>query len=360
MPDNDSFETELSILNDYYEQASDNSGEEQFYACLYNYIETIDKDELLNRAANDFWFSRLLEDYASDDNKLRKLLLPLVNTPSEKLTRPQQFILLRNLFEQVASEKLKTTKVYYSWYVLYFCYYGIYKLGVIPEELRKIDSIDLTTIDLKEVFGDEFAVDVELLRKLGHFDAKKFAAKLDTITSNAVPHDSTFTRDEYATALKVFHIGFKKWLPNNAYKFTEQEPQATEPLTKVSVDFLEKITKVTEIESGEPHYLPKLRKQDAPYRIYEHCLNNGWLSFADVITALELYKKESKIRKRNIPEILRNTLFAAGAPLEPFLKVDDKEEKIKAFKTTNVTAMQLDIIKNFELSKNPPNFVTTS
>ncbi|HET9173878.1 MAG TPA: hypothetical protein VFN56_01205 [Candidatus Saccharimonadales bacterium] len=268
---NDNYQASVDKLNTYYKLASENSGKpQQFYTHLYKYIQAIDGNALLQRAANEFWVLKYIEDNKANEKKLQEVLAPIAESNGQPFNRVQQFQFMWRLFGQISSEKIKETKVYYCWYALYFNFYAIHQGSIDPKVIAKLGNVEAREVAayLKELFGKDMPeLSDELLAILKPIDTKELADKFERITSSVIPHDSSVTTDEYETCLGVFHTEFMDWLQT----YQQQGAEEVEYVGNATIYYENHMTYVSLPNEKEPRKL--LEKDIKPNSGYDYFMN---------------------------------------------------------------------------------------
>lgn len=334
----DDYQTSVDKLNSYYKLASDNSGKpQQFYTHLYKYIQAIDNNALLQRAANDFWLLQYVEDNKADEKKLHEVLAPIMKADGKGLNPMQQFQFMWRLFGQISSEKIKETKVYYCWYVLYFNFYAIHRGNIDPKVIAKVGDVDPKEIAayLKEALGEDMPeLPDKLLATLKPIDTKELADKFERITSSVIPHDSAITIDEYEACLGVFHAEFMDWLRHNKDKISNfNEPQRTS--VELVIDDIH--LKVVANDKDYPLSYIKSTAQE----IIGYCYKNPGIAVGtDKFTNIDFQGK-------GIVNALRGSRFyPPDGVLSVFLTFSGRPKKITLHRKRLLTDVQLQRLIN--------------
>lgn len=337
----DDYQTCVDKLNSYYKLASDNSGKpQQFYTHLYKYIQVIDNNALLQRAANEFWLLQYVEDNQADEKKLHEVLAPIVKADGKGLNPMQQFKFMWRLFGQISSEKIKETKVYYCWYVLYFNFYAIHKGNIDPNVIAKVGEVDPKEIAayLKETLGEDMPeLPDKLLATLKPIDTKELADKFERITSSVIPHDSAITIDEYETCLGVFHSEFMDWLRHNVDRINAPDEAG---LTSGELIFDENsISPKVKLATGEEYTFSYMKPR--AYEVIKYCYDRPGIA-----VSTEKFP-EMDFGGKGILNALRGSKFyPPDGALSVFLNTSGRPKRITLHRKRQLTDAQLQRLIN--------------
>jgi hypothetical protein len=263
---------------------------------------------------------------------LEKLIVDSKSEPDSKKKVENTLSLLKIAM----SDDIKEVQLFYSWILLDLMFYRVYKLKA--DDLKEVD---FNTIDYKKTLGIE----------VSFTQFEEMRSKLKQAYQDSDSSSTAFSRSTFVTALHVFHTNFINWLPKNVDTFIGAELASSqienETLTKVELKFPDLFPIVTEVGSGKSYpFTKRIVKTAAPYRIYSYCLSpdkqGKYVYFSEIIEKLELHKNDK--RKRGVPECLRNSPFNQQQALGAFMKIEEDQNRIKAFKIADVNNEQLQKI----------------
>ena len=315
MSDNDSYQASVTQLKDWYKLASDNSGNQQFYVYLFNYVKTIDSDEHLKEAANLFWFSHLVYDH-KDDKEMHALLEKIVVDAKSEPNSKKKVENTLSLLKIALSDDIKEVQLYYSWILLDVIFYGVYKLKA--DDLKEVD---FDTIDYEKVLGIEVSfTQFEEMRS-------KLKQAYQASDSNSTP----FSRATFVTALHVFHTKFINWLPENVDSLAESQP--SEQGTKAEL-FFDNIVPKVKLENGDELAFSYMKTSTC--KLMEHCYKNPGIAIkADKLP------KEIDLEGKALIDSLRGSKFYPGEVLSVFLDFTRRPSSIMLHKVKRLDALQL-------------------
>jgi hypothetical protein len=286
MSDNNLYRSNVAKLKDFYKLASDNAGEQQFYVFLYGYVKTIDDNEVLKNAANIFWFTGYLNDH-KDDKELHGLLESMTAT-GDKPSNEQKTENLLALFKLVLTDDIKEARLYYSWILLYFVFYSVYRLS--PEALKEGS---FSGVDLKDFLGTSVSMD-----KL-----KEMNSNLRRTFKNGDSNSTPFSRDMFATCLHIFHTEFINWLPESVGSLLEVQP--SEKRTEVELSFDDIYPVVIDHQSNQKYKFARMSEQNRPYKIIRWCLKYADGKFA----TSQMLSKHFALGSKGLIDDLHKSIF---------------------------------------------------